>query len=169
MQYDETFPEIRQTDAKRKEKMKEYADKCSNAKSTDMSVGDRVLIIQPKQNKLSTPLKPEPLQFIHKKGSMIAAQNAERTVTRNTSFFKKLPSNIPVHTVPSDEEKQSTPYIETPETVEPVETVESPTVTSDESPTVEPVELPPLSPVESPALRLARARRVPENFKDHVT
>ena len=108
---------------------------------------------------------------------MITAQNEERTVTRNSSFFKKLSSNIPVHPVPSDEEEQLTPYIETPETVEPVETVKSPTVTTSESHTVEPVEPPALAPVgppalapvESPALRRsARARRVPEHFKDYV-
>ena len=82
---------------------------------------------------------------------MITAQNGERTVTRNSSFFKKLPSNIPVHPAPSDEEEQSTPYIETPEAVEPVEP-------------------PALTPVESPALRRStRARRVPEHFKDYVT
>jgi len=70
-----------------------------------------------------------------------------------------------VHPFPSDEEEQSTPYIETPETVEPVETTESPTVTANESPTVEPVEPPALAPVESPApRRSARARRVPEHF-----
>ena len=63
VQYDEASPEIRQADATRKEKMKEYADKCSNAKSTDLSVGDKVLIKQPKQNKMSTPFKPEPLQI----------------------------------------------------------------------------------------------------------
>ena len=111
---------------------------------------------------MSTPFKPEPLQITHKKGSMITAPGGGRTVTRNSSFFKKLPSNIPVHPVPSDEEEQFTPYIETPETVEPVETVESPTV--------EPVEPPAVTPVESPALRRsARARRVPEHFKDYVT
>ena len=141
--------------------MKEYADKCSNAKSTDLSVGDKVLIKQSKQNKMSTLFKPEPLQITHKKGSMITALNGERTVTRNSSFFKKLPSKIPVQPVPSGEEEQSTPYIETPETVEPVETVELPSVTTNKSPELE--------PVESPALRRsARARRVPEHFKDYV-
>ena len=91
--------------------MKEYADKCSNAKSTDLRVGDKVLMKQSKQKKMSTPFKPEPLQITHKKGSMITAQNGERTVTRNSSFFKKLPSNIPVHPVPSDVEEQLIPYI----------------------------------------------------------
>ena len=90
---------------------------------------------------------------------MITTQNGERTVTRTSSFFKRLPSNTPVHPVPSDEEEQSTPYIETPETVEPVE-----------SPTIEPVEPPALAPVESPAPRRSvRARRVPEHLKDYIT
>ena len=100
VQYNEASPDNSQADATRKEKMKEYADKCSDAKSTDLSVGDKVLIKQPKQNKMSTPFKPEPLQITHKKGSMITAQNGECNVTRNSSFFK-LPSNIPVHPVPS--------------------------------------------------------------------
>ena len=90
---------------------------------------------------------------------MITDQNGERTVTRNSSFFKKLPSNTPVHPVPSDEEEQCTPYTETPEAVEPVE-----------QPALAPVEPPALAPVESPAPRRSvRARRVPEHLKDYIT
>ena len=54
--------------------MKGYADKCNNAKNTDLDVGDKVLIKQPKQNKMSTPFKPEPFEITDKKGSMIRAQ-----------------------------------------------------------------------------------------------
>ena len=107
---------------------------------------------KPKQIKISTPFKPEPLQIKPSKGSMITAQNGERTVTRNSSFIRKLPSNIAIHHVPSDEEEQSTPYIEESETVEPLETVESHTVITNESPTVEPVEPPAVALVEPPAL-----------------
>ncbi len=103
VQFDQASPEIRQADAKRKEKVKEYADKYLN-------VDDKVLIKQPKQNKMSTPFKPEPFEITDNKGSMITAQNAEHSVTRNASFFKKLPSNI--HPMPSDEEEQSTPFID---------------------------------------------------------
>ena len=110
--------------------MKEYADKCNHAKNTDLNVGDKVLIKQQKLNKTSTPFKPEPFETTDKKGSMITAQTAEHTVTRNPSFFKKLPSNIPVH----PEEEQSTPFIDAAEAVEPTETVEAPTVTPVESP-----------------------------------
>ena len=102
--------------------MKEYADKRSHAKSTDPNISDKVLIKQPKKDKMSTytPFKPEPLEIKDKKGNMITAQNEEHTVTRNASFFKKLPSNIPVLPVPSDDEEQSTPLTETAEAVEPV-------------------------------------------------
>ena len=111
MQFDQASPKIRQADAKRKEKMKEYADKCNQAKNTDLNVGDKVLIKQPKQNKMSTPFKPEPFEITDKKGSMITAQSEEHTVTRNASFFKKLPSNVPVHPAPNDEEEQPHPSL----------------------------------------------------------
>ena len=55
VQFDQTSPEIRETDAKRKEKMKEYADTCSDAKSADLNVGDRVLVKQPKKKKTRCP------------------------------------------------------------------------------------------------------------------
>ena len=149
IQYDQASPEVRQTDGKRKEKMKEYADKYSHAKSKDLDVGDKVLIKQPKKVKMSTPFKPELLEIKDKKGSMITAQTGEYTVTRNASFFKKLPSKLPV---PSDEEEHSTPLTEAAETVEPVTAAE------------------PVGSSEPPALRRsARTRRMPEYFKDYVT
>ena len=156
--------------------MKEHADKCSHAKSADLNVGDRVLVKQPKKSKMSTPFNPEPFEIKEKKGSMITAQNADPTVTINASFFKKLPSNIQVHPVPSDEEDQSSPFIEAAEAVEPVgpagpagpPAVVHVPVEPDELPAVAPVE--PVEPVEPSALRRsARTRRVPEHVKDFVT
>ena len=72
VQFNQTFPEIRETDAKRKEKIKEYADKCSHAESADLNAGDKVLVKQPKRNKMSTSFNPEPFEIKKKKGSMIA-------------------------------------------------------------------------------------------------
>ena len=65
---------------------------------------------QPKQNKMSTPFNPKPLEIKGDKGHMITVQNAERTVTRNASFFKKLSSSVPAQLIPSDEEKQFIGY-----------------------------------------------------------
>ena len=107
---------------------------------------------------MSTPFKPEPLEIKDKKGSMITAQNAERTVTRNASFLKKLPSSVPVQLSPSDEEEQFTPIIETAEAADVAEGYHE----ADEA-----VEDEPKAP---PALRRSeRTRRVPEHFKDYVT
>ena len=88
--------DVRQTDANRKERMKGYADKHNHAKHSDLEIGDRVLVKQPKHNKLSTPFSPEPMEIMEKKGSMITAQNADRSVTRNSSFFKKVPPSTSV-------------------------------------------------------------------------
>ena len=44
-------------------------------------------------NKFSTPYSAVPLTVIDKKHSMITAENAQRKVTRNASFFKKVHPN----------------------------------------------------------------------------
>ncbi|KAK3720291.1 hypothetical protein QZH41_007748 [Actinostola sp. cb2023] len=116
LQQDQASPEVRQNDAKRKEQMKEYADRHNHARASDLKVGDKVLVKQQKKNKLSTPFKPEPLEVKEKKGSMITAHNAEYTVTRNTSFFKKIPSSTQVPLPLSDEEEELHPNNETDET-----------------------------------------------------
>ena len=156
--YDQVYPEIRQTDTKSKERTKEYADKRSHAKSTDLNIGDKVVIKQPKKDKMSSPFNPEPLEIKDRKGNMITAQNEEHTVTRNSSFFKKLPSDVPVQPIPSDDEERTTPLTETVESVEPV-TQAGP---------VEPVEG--VESSERPTLRRSgRIRREPEYFKDYIT
>ena len=42
IRHDQAPAEVRQTDAKKKTEMKEYADSCSRAKNTDLSVADKV-------------------------------------------------------------------------------------------------------------------------------
>ena len=56
------------------------------------------------KNKRSTLFQPEAFEIKDKKGSIITAQNAERTVTRYSSFYKKLPSSVPVQHILSDKE-----------------------------------------------------------------
>ena len=117
-------PQRSDTDAKRKAKMKTYAHKCSHAKNTDLNIGVKVLITQPKKDKMCKPFKPEPLEIKDNKGSMITAQNKEHTVTRNASFFKKLPFNVLL--APNDEEQSTTPTgaAEAVEQVTPADPVE---------------------------------------------
>ena len=138
--------------------MKEYADRCSHAKSTNVSVGGKVLVRQPKQDKVSIPFQPEPLEITGKKETMITAQNTKRNVIINASFFKKLPSSVPVQLSPSDEEDQLAPGAERNEAVESVvgHHQEDEAVEGDSD-----------SP---PVLRIsARTRRAPKHLKDIVS
>ena len=70
--------------------MKAYADSTRHARVPDVQVGDRVLVRQPKINKFTAPYLPETLTVTARKGSMITAGNDKRSVTRNSSFFKKV-------------------------------------------------------------------------------
>ena len=60
------------------------------------------------------------------KESMITAQNADQSITRNASFFKKLPSNISLNSVPIDEKTEQSSAItdEATESIELMETVD---------------------------------------------
>ena len=80
-----------QNDARAKQRQKYYADKkCSN--TTDIEVGDIVLVKQEKRNKLTTRFNRELLTIVNINGSQITARRISDgvIVTRNCSFFKKL-------------------------------------------------------------------------------
>ncbi|CAB4043738.1 Hypothetical predicted protein [Paramuricea clavata] len=70
--------------------MKEYADKRRRSETSEIKVGDTVLIQQPKANKLSTPFNPRPYKVVARKGSMVTAERGSHKLTRNVSFFKKI-------------------------------------------------------------------------------
>lgn len=93
---------VRQRDTFQKHKMKQYADKFY-FKTNSFEVGDHVL----QRNigmKKSTPFDPNPLTVVAKQGSMITAANDAKTVTRNSSFFKKSPmAPFPGDTEPNDD------------------------------------------------------------------
>ena len=82
--------QIRLRDTEQKRQMKAYADSARHARVPDVQVGDRVLVRQPKVNKFTAPYLPETLTVTARKGSMVTAGNAKRSVTRNSSFFKKV-------------------------------------------------------------------------------
>jgi transposase InsO family protein len=94
--------EIRSRDEKNKSTMRSYSDKRNRAKPNNITLGDTVLLRQLKLNKLSTPFDPEPFRVVAVKNSMITARSKLRTVTRNSSFFKKIPHR-PIHLETSDD------------------------------------------------------------------
>ena len=82
---------MRLRDGRQKASMKQYADNRANVKPSTLTVGDAVLVKNPKPTKAETPFEPIPLVVTQKKGSMITARRGPQTVTRNSSFFKKSP------------------------------------------------------------------------------
>ena len=57
---------VQDRDSGIKAKAKVYADKKRNAKESDIGPGDKVLVKQERQNKLSTPFVPEPHKVLTK-------------------------------------------------------------------------------------------------------
>ena len=87
-------PEIRERDQIAKAKMKEYADNKRCVRPSNAKEGDTVLIKRDDSKKKSnTPYDPRPLIIVERKGSMVTAENDDGTqVTRNSSFFKNVPT-----------------------------------------------------------------------------
>ena len=82
--------EARNNDAESKSKGREYADKKRQAKSSNIQVGDVVILKQKRRNKFTTKFESTPYTVIECKGTKIVAENKKHRVTRNASFFKKV-------------------------------------------------------------------------------
>lgn len=151
---------ISQNDAHSKEKMKSYADKRRNTQSSRISVGDTVLVRQPKKNKLSTPFDPRPYTVTKQNGSMFTARRGNHVITRNASHFKPVIADVPTF---EEEEEES-------EEFDILSSSNPPTSNSLDSPAVRPSE--PqlrscLKPTGEPR-RSSRKRKPPVRFKDFV-
>ena len=89
--------------------MKAYADTKRRATPHDIHIGDYVLVRQQKKNKLSSFYDGRPYTITDINHSMITAKRDNHTVTRNSSFFKKLlgysGKNQPIDQAEGDEEE----------------------------------------------------------------
>ena len=83
---------VKEKDAREKQKMKENADRRARAKVSTVAVGDTVLVHQKKRNKFTTRFDPSPFEVARIKGTMVTAVRNEKYITRNISQFKKIPS-----------------------------------------------------------------------------
>lgn len=81
-------------DSYMKSKQKAYADDKAYVKPSPIGVGDTVIVRRdnPSMHKAEPPYARDTLIVSHKNGSMVTAKNDTRSVTRNTSFFKRVPS-----------------------------------------------------------------------------
>ena len=83
--------ETRDRDAEVKAKTKAYADKAANAKSSDITVGDQVLVRQERKDKFSTPFNPTPYRVVSKTGNSVVVEAPSGTqYSRNTSHVKRF-------------------------------------------------------------------------------
>ena len=86
--------EAKTNDAKAKTRARDYANKRRHAKSSDLKVGEKIILKQRKRNKFTTKFELEPYTIIERKGTKVVAKNGRHTVTRNTSFFKKIKGDM---------------------------------------------------------------------------
>lgn len=82
---------MRDMDRLKKDQFKQYADKRRHAKESEIQPGDKVLVKQRKENKLSTTFSPSEHTVVWKSGNSVAAQSPEgKIVRRNSSQFKPI-------------------------------------------------------------------------------
>ena len=87
---------IRKHDSTQKMKIKAYADSKGYVKPSDIILGDSVLVKRPfTRSKGMSVYNPNPMKVVKIKGAMITAKNGDNTISRNSSFFKKLRLTVP--------------------------------------------------------------------------
>jgi len=80
----------RSNDNLRKSKAKSYMDKWHKATPSDICQGDQVLLLQKRQNKLTTRYDPRPFAVVRKKGVSIELARGGTRLFRNVSMVKKV-------------------------------------------------------------------------------
>ena len=92
-------------DAAVKKVMKQSAECTNQHKVHDFQNGDRVLVQSYNKGKLQTFYDPKPHHVVDIRGSMITAARPAHQITRNSSWFKKLP-----YTQQTDDEEDDSDY-----------------------------------------------------------
>ena len=80
-------------DANVKQRMAVYTDAKKKAKLSVVEVGDKVLLQQNHQSKLSTRYDPNPYIVIERRGPSVVLQRDEETM-RNVSLVQKIPNEV---------------------------------------------------------------------------
>ncbi|ESP03447.1 hypothetical protein LOTGIDRAFT_137345, partial [Lottia gigantea] len=82
-------------DQENKEKGKMYGDKKRNAVNSSLQLGDKVLLKQKKENKLSTTFHPKPMMLLKKNGNSVIVQSDEGVqYKRNITQVKKFETQV---------------------------------------------------------------------------
>ena len=85
--------DVRDADFQNKAKKKYYADAKPYVKRCLIKEGDWVIVKKRRRTKSSPHYDPVPYKVCARKGNMITAERPNHTITRNSSFFKKVHHN----------------------------------------------------------------------------
>ena len=85
------FEELFQRDLDKKMQIKGYADNKRYAKTSDIQVGDSVLVRREAVKKTTPAYEAEPLRVQYRKGTMVVVKRPDGSVTITTAHFKKVP------------------------------------------------------------------------------
>ncbi|KAL9967186.1 hypothetical protein ACROYT_G025364 [Oculina patagonica] len=159
--------EVRDHDSERKEKGKVYADSRRNACESEIQEGDKVLLRQEKENKLSTPFKQSPFTVVQKNGNSVLVEadgvQYRRNVTHVKKYLERDNDVLPATSKSSDvsEAQRATQTSPSQEFSEPV-----PSGTTSEGKPVEYKHV--MEQSDATTLRPSRVKRVPSKFQDYV-
>ena len=165
--------EVRDRDSERKEKGEMYADCQRNARESEIREGDKVLMRQEKENKLSTPYKQSPFTVIQKNGNSVLVEVDGVQYRRNVTHVKKyLERDYPVLPATSkstddSEAQRATQSLSNQEPREPLN-VSSERASEDGPLEYTRSEDATMEQRNSVTLRPARVKRLPSKFQDYV-
>ena len=88
-----THQQARDQDAERKQRGAENANK--RAADSDVSEGDKVLLMKQRQNKLSATYDPEPYSVVSKRGDLVIIEQGENLLERNIGHVERFIDHEP--------------------------------------------------------------------------
>ena len=151
---------LRERDTRAKLRQKEYADRTRGAKHSNIEEGDKVLLKQTRENKLSPNYEPEPYVVTRKDGNAVILQGANgNNKMRSIAHMKKFVDPETVDKGKTDPQ----PHL----AEQPVQSEQDHPHPSPSQAAVDTREAP-SSPLSSVASRPVRARQAPAWMQDYV-
>ena len=147
-----------------------HADCQRNARESEIQEGDKVLLRQEKENKLSTPYKQSPFTVIQKNGNSVLVEAHGWNVTHEKKYFERDHDALPAtskSTADNSEDQSATQSLSNQEPREPVN------LSSDRASEDGPLDYTrsddaTMEQRHSVTLRPARVKRLPSKFQDYV-
>ena len=155
--------QLRERDARAKLRQKEYADKTRAAKYSDIEAGDKVLLKQTRENKLSPNYEPDPYVVTHKDGNAVILQDANgNNKMRNIAHTKKFIEPVTIGKEELDKQEQPVQTAMSEQCSQPASTVIQSSLPTQEA-------LPKNAPDSSDTSRPVRVRHAPAWMRDYVS